>query len=86
MFRPFVRGGVSFGDQSSWTSSARLAGAPDGAGSFDTDVPVDDVVARATAGLQILNNGEVNVRAQYDGEFSDNITSHGGSIRVNFAL
>ncbi len=86
MFRPFLRGGVSFGDQSSWTSSTRLTSAPDQADSFETTIPIDDIVARANAGLQVLNDGEVSVRVQYDGEFSDNITSHGGSVRVNLSF
>ncbi|HWL71313.1 MAG TPA: autotransporter outer membrane beta-barrel domain-containing protein, partial [Geminicoccus sp.] len=84
MFRPYLRGGVSFADQSAWRSTARLAGAPDGAGSFATEVPIDEVVSRVDAGLQILNGGDVAVRVQYDGEFSDNVTSHGGSLRVDF--
>jgi hypothetical protein len=83
MFRPYLRGGISFGDQDNWSSTAPLAGAPDGTETFRTEVPIDEVVARASAGLQVLNNGEGSVRVQYDGEFSDNLESHGGSVRVN---
>jgi uncharacterized protein with beta-barrel porin domain len=46
-------------------------------------VPIDDVVARIGAGLQVLDGGDVSVRVQYDGAYSDNVTSHGGSVRVN---
>ena len=84
MFRPFVRGGVSFSDQSDWRSDARLNGAPSGTGTFATEVPIDAVVGRVNAGIQILNGGDVSVRVQYDGEFSDNVTSNGGSVRVSF--
>jgi outer membrane autotransporter protein len=83
MFRPYLRGGVSFANQSSWSSAARLAGAPDDAGSFATEVPIDEVVGRIDAGLQVLNGGDVGVRVQYDGEFSGNVASHGGSLRVD---
>ena len=82
--RALKRGGVSFADQSSWRSVARLAGAPNGAGSFATEVPIDEVVGRVDAGLQILNGGDVGMRVQYEGEFSDNVTSHGGSLRIDF--
>jgi uncharacterized protein with beta-barrel porin domain len=41
------------------------------------------VVGRIDAGLQVLNGGDVGVRVQYDGEFSGNVASHGGSLRVD---
>jgi uncharacterized protein with beta-barrel porin domain len=86
VLRPYGRMGVSFGNQSGWTSSSSFDGAPDGAGTFDTDVPMDDIVARVAGGMQLDGENGLGVRLQYDGEFSANLTSHAGSLRVSWAF
>jgi hypothetical protein len=65
-----------------YTARARLQGAPDGTGTFETSLPVDDVIGRLGAGLQVSNAGGVDFRLQYDGEFSSHIQSHRASLKL----
>ncbi len=49
VLRPYAYAGVSILTDDDWTAKARFAGAPSGTGSFDTSLPIDDVVAPASA-------------------------------------
>ena len=80
--RPYAYAGVSILTDDDWTAKARFTGAPGGAGSFDTSLPIDDVVARIGAGVQLLTTAGVDLRLQYDGEFSDRTSSNAGSLRA----
>jgi uncharacterized protein with beta-barrel porin domain len=82
ILRPFVYAGVSFLSKNEWTSSAHLRGAPDGTGSFDTSLPIDNVVGKVGAGLQVTRAGGVDFRLQYDGQFSDHVRSNSGTLKV----
>ncbi|MCB5363611.1 autotransporter outer membrane beta-barrel domain-containing protein [Pusillimonas sp. CC-YST705] len=79
--RPFLYAGVSFLSQDDWKASARLRGAPR-VNAFDTSMPIDDVVGRVGAGVEITKTGSVDFRLQYDGLFSKNIRSHSGTLKV----
>jgi hypothetical protein len=81
VLRPFMYAGVSFLSQDDWTAGARLRGAQ-GAGTFDTSVPIDDVVGRVGAGLEITKTGGVELRLQYDGAFSKHVRSHSGTLKM----
>ncbi|WP_254241328.1 autotransporter outer membrane beta-barrel domain-containing protein [Achromobacter insolitus] len=80
--RPYMYGGVSFLSKDEYTVKARLQGAPAGSGAFETSVPMDDVIGRIGAGLQVSNAGGIDFRLQYDGDFSSHIQSHRGTVKV----
>ncbi|WP_447919789.1 autotransporter outer membrane beta-barrel domain-containing protein [Achromobacter aegrifaciens] len=80
--RPYMYAGVSLLSKDEYTVKARLQGAPAGSGAFDTSVPMDDVIGRVGAGLQVSNAGGIDFRLQYDGEFSSHIQSHRGTLKV----
>ncbi|WP_088155241.1 autotransporter outer membrane beta-barrel domain-containing protein [Achromobacter xylosoxidans] len=80
--RPYMYGGVSFLSKDEYTVKARLQGAPAGSGAFETSVPMDDVIGRVGAGLQVSNAGGLDFRLQYDGDFSSHIQSHRGTLKV----
>lgn len=80
--RPYARVGLALSNQDDWTSEARLSSAPGGAGDFDSSVPIDEVTAKVGAGLQLTTRRGLELRLQYDGQFSSNVTSHGGSLRL----
>lgn len=82
MLRPFLYAGASFLSQDDWTSSARLRGAPQGTGAFDTTLPVDDVVGKVGAGLAVMKAGSVDFRLQYEGQFSEHVSSHSAALKV----
>jgi outer membrane autotransporter protein len=80
--RPYAYAGVTILSDDDWTAKARFTGAPSGTGSFDTSLPIDDVVARIGAGVQVSTNAGVDIRLQYDGEFSDRVSSNAGSLKA----
>ncbi|ADP16480.1 outer membrane autotransporter barrel domain protein 4 [Achromobacter xylosoxidans A8] len=80
--RPYMYGGVSFLSKDEYTVKAQLQGAPAGSGAFETSVPMDDVIGRVGAGLQVSNAGGIDFRLQYDGDFSSHIQSHRGTLKV----
>jgi hypothetical protein len=82
VLRPYAYAGVSILTDDDWTAKARFTGAPSGTGSFDTSLPIDDVVARIGAGVQVLTAAGVDFRFQYDGEFSDRVSSNAGSLKA----
>jgi outer membrane autotransporter protein len=83
VMRAFAGAGVSFSSADSWDTSARLVGAPSGIGTFDSEVPLADVVGRFTAGLDLAKDNGFSLRVEYNGAFSDTYTSHGGSLRLS---
>lgn len=82
VLRPFLYAGVSFLSKDDWTSSARLRGAPTGTAAFDTTLPIDDVVGKVGAGMHVMRAGGVDFRLQYDGQFSEHVRSHSGTLKV----
>ncbi|HMR31496.1 MAG TPA: autotransporter outer membrane beta-barrel domain-containing protein [Geminicoccaceae bacterium] len=80
--RPYARVGLALSNQDDWTSKARLAAAPGGADGFESSVPMDEVTTKVGAGLQLDTQRGLELRLQYDGQFSSNLTSHGGSLRI----
>jgi outer membrane autotransporter protein len=80
--RPYAYAGVSILSDDDWTAKARFTGAPSGTGSFDTSLPIDDVVARIGAGVQVSTAAGFDIRLQYDGEFSDRVSSNSGSLKA----
>ncbi len=80
VLRPYLSVGASLKSNDAWHQTARLTGAPAGAERFTTSVPTDRVVGRVGAGVQLFTRGALDLRLQYDGEFSESRTSHGGSL------
>jgi outer membrane autotransporter protein len=84
ILRPYVSAGVSFLSNDEWKQTARLVGAPAGTDSFTTTVPLDTVVARVGAGVQLYTAKGFDLRLQYDGEFSSSVTANGGSLIASY--
>ena len=81
--RPFLYAGASFLSQDDWTSSARLRGAPAGTGAFETSLPIDDVIGKVGAGLQVMKAGGIDFRLQYEGQFSQHVRSNSAALKVS---
>ncbi|OMQ38862.1 autotransporter outer membrane beta-barrel domain-containing protein [Ensifer sp. 1H6] len=84
VMRAFAAAGVSFSSADSWDTSARLANAPAGIGTFGSEVPLGDVVGRLTAGVDLASDNGFSLRLNYQGSFSDTYTSHGGALRLGY--
>ena len=57
--------GVSCLSDHDWETQARFANAPAGVGGFTTRLDTPDVIGRIGAGIEVFNEGSLNVRAQY---------------------
>lgn len=82
ILRPFVYAGVTLLSQDDWKSRARLRGAPAGAASFDTSLPMDNVVGKVGAGLHVSQAGRIDFRLQYDGQFGQKSRSNSATLKV----
>ena len=84
VLRLFTSAGVSLLSSGSWTQESRLVGAPATAGRFSSQVQTDQVVGRVVAGVQVFATNRLELRLQYDGEYSANLTGHGGSFALAY--
>ena len=82
--RAYARAGVSFSNQSNWTSTSTFSAAGGGVPGVGSDVPMDETTARLTAGIQLFANEHYDVRLEYNGAFSSHVTSNGGSLRLSW--
>ncbi|HEY9211232.1 MAG TPA: autotransporter outer membrane beta-barrel domain-containing protein, partial [Ancylobacter sp.] len=84
VLRAYAKAGVTFSSTDSWSSTVRLLAAPAGVGGFDVVLPLDDVFARVGAGLDLggFKNG-LNLRAEYEGAFSEHTNRNMGSLRLS---
>ena len=88
LFRPYVRGGLTWFSESTLGVNATFQGAPASAGTFASVSDLDQTVANVSAGLDILDpNDGFDLRFSYDGRFGEeNVEIHSGSARfiVNY--
>ncbi|WMS44648.1 autotransporter outer membrane beta-barrel domain-containing protein [Acuticoccus sp. MNP-M23] len=80
--RLYATAGISLSTEDDWKTDARLVSAPLNAGTFQTTLPVADVFARVGAGMQISNTSGFDVRADYEGAFGNDFSSHSGTLRL----
>jgi hypothetical protein len=80
--RPYLQGGVAFLSESGWDAKASFVGAPAGLGAFTTQLQSDRIMARVGAGLQLDTKKGLQLRVQYDGEFSERVTSNSATLRL----
>ncbi|MEL7466036.1 MAG: autotransporter outer membrane beta-barrel domain-containing protein [Pseudomonadota bacterium] len=78
--RPFVRVGATFISGESVETTAAFAGAA--AQPFTTTVSRDDVFGDVATGVTFFSEGDLSVRAEYQGRFSDDTMSHGGFLKI----
>ena len=82
VLRPFVYAGVTLLSEDDWRAQARLRGAPAGAASFNTSLPMDNIVGKIGAGLQVSQAGRIDFRLQYDGQFGQRTRSNSATLKV----
>jgi hypothetical protein len=82
--RGFVRGGVSISSEDEWTTSASLSEAFAGSGTFDSAIPIADVVGRVAAGAQLTHEAGFNLIAEYESAFGSGYSSHSGTLKFSY--
>jgi hypothetical protein len=78
--RGFVSAGLSVLSIDSFKVNSRFAIAPQDAAGYTATIPIGNVFGRVGAGVQLTTPGRLDVRLQYDREFSGNVTSNAGSL------
>ena len=78
--RTYVSGGLSFSTVDEFSQKSSFAEGPVGIGNFNTSLPQDDVVARIATGFQVQFTEALSGYAQYQGEFSDSVSSNGAGV------
>ena len=83
----FARVGVTVSSRDDWKSEVGLAAAPSGVNGFTTELPMDRVYGRVGLGFQLTSlEHNVQLRAEYNGDFSSHTTRHGGMLRVSLGF
>ncbi len=84
VLRLFTSAGLNLLSSGNWSQDSRLVSAPAGAGRFTSELQTDQVVGRVVAGVQVYATNRLELRLQYEGEYSANLTGHGGSFALAY--
>ncbi len=86
VLRSFARAGLDLASSDSWDQEARFVGAPDATGGFTTELPLDEVSGMVTAGFDLRFTETTSAHIRYEGKFSENVTTNGGSVGLKLAF
>jgi uncharacterized protein YhjY with autotransporter beta-barrel domain len=84
VLRPYASAGVSFFSGNNWEVDAGFRNAPDDAGQFSSELANANVMARFSAGVDVITAGSVDVKLQYDAQIADDMWANAGTLRVNY--
>jgi len=83
VWRPFLRGGVSFVDNGRVALDAGFASAPSGTGPFRVTTNTDTVFADVSAGVDVIGTNGITARLQYDGRYAEHTEQSGFSLKAS---
>jgi len=86
ILRTFVRPALDLSTSDSWEQDARFTGAPVAAGEFTTELPTDEVSGMITAGIDLQFTETTSAHVRYEGKFSENVSTNGGSIGLKMTF
>ncbi len=86
ILRSFARVGLDLASSDSWDQEARFVGAPDAAAGFTTSLPLDEVSGMVTAGFDLQFSETTSAHIRYEGKFSENVSTNGGSIGLKLTF
>ncbi|WP_299810503.1 autotransporter outer membrane beta-barrel domain-containing protein [uncultured Roseibium sp.] len=75
--------GVSFLSNDSWETEARFTNGVPGTNTFSTSLEHEDIFAIVGAGLQLTSIEGVDLRLEYNGRFSESLSTNSGSLRLS---
>ncbi len=81
--RLYGRLGMTFMSSDDWKTSAAFINAPVPGNGFATSLDYADTFATVAAGFQITTLKNVDLRLEYEGRFSDKISSNAGKVRLS---
>src|SRR5690606_25760194 len=83
VLRSFLSAGVSLRSNTNWRGHGIFSAALASEG-FGLQAPLERVAGRVSAGLQLYQNGSLDMRFQYDGEFGKEATKHGATASLSY--
>lgn len=83
IFRPYIRGGMTFLSSDSYQTTASFDAAPAGIAPFIVTSRLDNVYADVEAGVHVLMTNGINLRFDYEGRFSENSRQNAGTIKAS---
>ncbi|WFB36289.1 autotransporter outer membrane beta-barrel domain-containing protein [Kiritimatiellota bacterium B12222] len=86
VLRTFIRPALDLSTSDSWEQDASFTGAPEAAGAFTTELPIDEVSMMITAGFDLQFTNVYSGHIRYEGKFSENVTTNGGSVGVKITF
>ncbi|HYG43687.1 MAG TPA: autotransporter domain-containing protein [Bordetella sp.] len=84
VLRPYLNVGLSLSSTDHWDSYAKLDSAPAGSRHARSTLDTGSTFGRLTAGMQLFGGEQFDVRLQYDGLFSSQVHSHGGTLKASW--
>ncbi len=81
--RPYLRAGLTWRSEDTFSTTANFSAAPGAANSFTVTSSVDDVVADIGAGIDFIAPGDTALRFEYGGQFGEQTTQHSGSAKIS---
>ena len=84
-WRPYVRAGARFLSKDSFSATA-FEGSPAGIAPFRVTSPLDQTLAEVSAGFDVWQGNNFNLRVSYDGRFGSHTTDNGGALELRAAF
>ncbi len=82
IFRPYVRIGGTFYNDTNFSLTSSFLSAPSGVTPFTIKSEFDEAYLDASAGLDVLSVDGLEVKLNYDGRFSEDSEMHSGGAKV----
>ena len=84
ILRPYAAAGLLVLSDDSWTTQARLRGAPDEAGSFGIATDLPNLQGKLDLGLQLYQRHALEVKLQYGLGVGDAYLANSGALRIAY--
>ena len=81
--RLYGRLGMTVMSSNDWKTNARFTASPVSGSDFNTSLDFGNTFATVAAGFQLTTLKNVDLRLEYEGHFSDEITSSAGKVRLS---
>ena len=81
VWRPFIRGGVTWQDTNNFALDAGFLDAPLGISPFAINTKVNEVLADVSTGVDVINAAGVVMRLQYDGRFAQDLQQNSVGLK-----
>ena len=82
VWRPYVRAGVRFLSEDSFSATASFEGSPAGVAPFTVTTPIDQTMAEVSAGVDVWQGGRFSLRVAYEGRFGAHSSENGGELKL----